>query len=557
METSGLLIDGLIVVLYFVAITAIGLYAGRKEKTLEDYALGGRRIPWWAVAASIIAAETSAATFIGAPAEGFKHRGIVYAQITLGLLFGRILVGQIFLKPYYTYRVYTVYDFLTVRFGPKSKNYISILFLVMRTLASGVRLYIPSLVLVLAWRLFVQHKEVQFATLDSWVPYAWAILLITGLTCAYTALGGIKAVIWTDLIQASLMIAAAFVAAATLLLKIGDGSLAQGFAVLARHVPEMKSFKGYALTGFEEAAPGMSTWELIKLLLANKYTLPATLIGGTASAMAAFGTDQDMVQRMLTAKDVKRSRRSLISAALTAIPLTTAYSFLGVLLIGYYGLHPRLRPPADNDVFGAYILKGMPVVIRGFVLASIFATAMGSLSAALNSLATSMTNDWYVPYFARNREEGHYVNAARVFTGMFSLLMVLAAVGTAYVNVKDPTLTIIPLALGIPGWFLGPMLGVFLLGMLTRTRGSDGGNMVAATAGIVVVFLLSGSHVDVANLFAPPHTRYELPSWMPRVAFTWFQLIGASTTLVVGLLFRTPEHVVENAARKAREGSVR
>ncbi len=557
METSGLLIDGLIVVLYFVAITAIGLYAGRKEKTLEDYALGGRRIPWWAVAASIIAAETSAATFIGAPAEGFKHRGIVYAQITLGLLFGRILVGQIFLKPYYTYRVYTVYDFLTVRFGPKSKNYVSILFLVMRTLASGVRLYIPSLVLVLAWRLFVQHKEVQFATLDSWVPYAWAILLITGLTCAYTALGGIKAVIWTDLIQASLMIAAAFVAVATLLMKIGDGSLAQGFAVLVRHVPEMKSFRGYALTGFEEAAPGMTTWELVKLLLANKYTLPATLIGGTASAMAAFGTDQDMVQRMLTAKDVKRSRRSLISAALTAIPITTAFSFIGVLLIAYYELNPQLRPPADNDVFGAYILKGMPVVIRGFVLASIFATAMGSLSAALNSLATSMTNDWYVPYFARNREEGHYVNAARVFTGVFSLLMVLAAVGTAYVNVKDPTLTIIPLALGIPGWFLGPMLGVFLLGMLTRRRGSDGGNVIAATAGIVVVFLLSGSHVDVANLFAPPNTRYELPSWMPRVAFTWFQLIGASTTLAIGLLFRTPEHVVENAARKAQEGSAR
>jgi SSS family solute:Na+ symporter len=553
METTALLIDGLIVVAYFVLITAIGLYAGRKEENLEDYALGGRKIPWWAVAASIIAAETSAATFIGAPAEGFKTRGIVYAQITFGLLVGRILVGQIFLKPYYAYRVYTVYDFLVVRFGPKSKNYVSILFLVMRTLASGVRLYIPSLVLVLAWRLFVQHKEVQFATLDSWVPYAWAILILTGLTCAYTALGGIKAVIWTDVIQASLMIVAALVAVVTILIKIGDGSLLHGFSVLGRYVPEMKSLKGYALTGFEDAKPGMTVWQLVKLLFANPYTLPATLIGGTVTAMAAFGTDQDMVQRMLTAKDVKRSRRSLLSAALMAIPITSAFSFIGVLLIAFYDMNPHLRPQAVNDVFGAYILKAMPVVIRGFVLASIFATAMGSLSAALNSLATSMTNDWYMPYFGRAREQGHYVNAARLFTGLFSLLMILVAVAAAYANVKNPKLTIIPIALGIPGFLLGPMLGVFLLGMLTKTRGSDWGNMIAVTAGLIAVVVLSGTHVDIANKFAPAGHRYVLPSWMPRVEFTWYQLIGGSATLLAGLLFRTPKHVIENAVRKANE----
>ncbi len=554
METAALLIDGLIIVLYFVAITAIGLYAGRKERNLEDYALGGRQIPWWAVAASIIAAETSAATFIGAPAEGFKCRGIVYAQITLGLLFGRIFVGQVFLKPYYVYRVYTVYDFLTVRFGPKSKNYVSILFLIMRTLASGVRLYIPSLVLVLAWRLFVQHKEVQFATLDSWVPYAWAILILTGITCAYTAIGGIKAVIWTDLIQASLMIAAAVVAALTLLLRIGDGSFRHGLTVLGRHVPEMRSLSGYVLTGFEKAEPGMTAWRVAELLFANPYTLPATLIGGTVGAIAAFGTDQDMVQRMLTAKDVRRSRRSLITAALMAIPITSAFSFIGVLLIAFYELHPQMRPQAVNDVFGAYILKGMPVVIRGFVLASIFATAMGSLSAALNSLATSATNDWYVPYFARARDERHYVNAARLFTALFSVLLMIVAVAAAYANVNNPKLTIIPIALGIPGYLLGPMLGVFLLGMLTRTRGSDGGNMIAVTAGLATVFVLSGTFADLVGGWRvwPDGVRAFLAQ-MPRVGFTWYQMIGASATLAVGLLFRTPPHVVESAAHKAAQ----
>jgi Na+/proline symporter len=179
MSNTALLIDGLIILAYFALIVAIGLYVGGREKNLEDYALGGRRIPWWAVMASLIAAETSAATFIGAPKEGYSWRGMTYVQITLGIILGRWLVGHIFLKPYYEYRVYTVYDFLAIRFGTGTKNYVSALFLVMRTLGSGLRLYVPSLVLVLAWRLFVSGQKVQYAELDSWVPYLWAILLLT------------------------------------------------------------------------------------------------------------------------------------------------------------------------------------------------------------------------------------------------------------------------------------------------------------------------------------------------------------------------------------------
>src|SRR6187397_2123201 len=158
----ALLIDGLIILFYFVAITAIGLYMGRREKSLHDFALGGRNVPWWAVMASIIAAETSAATFLGAPGEGFENRSLAYVQLIIGLILGRMLVGYFFLKPYYDYKVYTVYDYLGIRFGPLSKNYVSGLFLFMRTLASGTRLFVPSLVMVLAWRLLVGGSEVQF-----------------------------------------------------------------------------------------------------------------------------------------------------------------------------------------------------------------------------------------------------------------------------------------------------------------------------------------------------------------------------------------------------------
>src|SRR5215203_5221077 len=171
-----LLIDGLIILFYFAGIVSIGLYfgrsGGRRERSLHDFALGGRRVPWWAVMASIVAAETSAATYLGTPGEGFAMRSLAYAQIVVGLILGRVLVGYFFLKPYYTYKVYTVYDYLGIRFGPWSKNYVSGLFLFMRTLASGTRMFVPSLVMVLAWQLLVSGKEnIGYKAVDSTGPY--------------------------------------------------------------------------------------------------------------------------------------------------------------------------------------------------------------------------------------------------------------------------------------------------------------------------------------------------------------------------------------------------
>src|SRR3954463_7439052 len=175
----ALLIDGFIVLAYFAIILTIGLYMGRRERSLHDFALGGRRVPWWAVMASIIAAETSAATFLGAPGEGFENRSLAYVQLIIGLILGRVLVGYFFLKPYYDYKVYTVYDYLGIRFGSLSKNYVSALFLFMRTLASGTRMFVPSLVMVLAWRLLMRAdgrgSSAQWAS--SVLPYVVAIVL--------------------------------------------------------------------------------------------------------------------------------------------------------------------------------------------------------------------------------------------------------------------------------------------------------------------------------------------------------------------------------------------
>jgi solute:Na+ symporter, SSS family len=567
-----LLIDAAIILIYFAVIIYVGLSMGRRENTLHDFALGGRRVPWWAVMASIIAAETSAATYLGTPGEGYAMRSLAYAQIVIGLILGRMLVGYAFLKPYYTYKVYTVYDFLGIRFGPWSKGYVSGLFLAMRTLASGTRLFVPSLVMVLAWQLlrtgdhaageggFVQPTQVSH--------YLWAIILLTVLTCLYTAVGGIKAVIWTDVVQASLMFGTALLTIVTLLYHLGGDSfnLARAFQTLGAAVPEMKSTRGYFILGWEQslvdawkAANGiseMTAWEWTKLTLANPYTLASALVANLAMNAAAFGTDQDMVQRLLTAETYKKSRRSLITAAVMDLPIYATFTFIGVLLIAYYQQDARFKPKANADVFASYILYVMPAGIRGLVLAGVFATAMGSLSAALNALATSATNDWYIPYFARHKSDRHHVAAARFFTTVFALLMILIAGAFAYAKVTNPDVRIIPVVLGIASFILGPMLGVFLLGMFTRSRGSDGGNLIAITLGLVATIVLGELHVVIANLVAPlfgSNTVYARPAWLPKVSFTWFALVGAVVVFFVGLLFRTPVAVQEQALRVARE----
>jgi len=560
MGLDGLVVDGVIILLYFVVITAIGLYMGRREDSLIDFALGGRRVPWWAVMASIIAAETSAATFLGAPGEGYTKKSFAYVQLVLGLIIGRVIVGHVFLKPYFTYKVYTVYDYLGIRFGPWTKGYVSALFLFMRTLASGTRLFIPSLVMVLAYRMFMAGGQVQHfdqeAVTSVW-PYVVAIVLLTVVTCLYTAIGGIKAVIWTDVIQACLMFGGALVAIGTLLYHVG------GLSEVVRAVPQLTTHEGYFLHGFEASVVAqwqasqhltvMTVWDYVKLILASDYTLFSALIGATLGNMAAFGTDQDMVQRMLTAETHKKARRSLITAAFMDLPIASAFVFIGILLFVYYQQDPTYRPAATADVFGSYILNVMPVGIRGLVLAGIFATAMGSFSAALNALATGATNDWYLRW-VRGRSEAHYVTAARWFTVLFAVLMVVIAGAFAYAKVTHPDLRIIPVVLGIAGFILGPMLGVFLIGMFTERRGSDAGNLIAISAGLLATVVVGKLDVMIVNSVAPLfgfERTFEHPAVIPEVSFTWWAMIGALVVFCVGVLFRTPEPVLQSAARQA------
>src|SRR5215471_1104817 len=321
-------LDGAIIVAYFALIVGLGLYLGRKEDSMHDFALGGRRIPWWAVLAAIVAAETSAGTFLGTPGEGFSLRNYTYLQLALGTILARILVSYIFIKPYYDYKVYSIYEYLTARFGVPTKNAASAVFMVTRLLASGARLYFAAIALALAYEMISGTRPNQTQTL---IIYVGACVVIVILTAIYTTLGGIKAVIWTDLIQASIMIGSALVALALLYFAIPGG----WSEIVQRH--GNFHLDDFITTGLDPAKHG---WQKIVGMFAIEYTIFAGLFGSTFITMGTHGTDQDFVQRMLTAPDVRRSRRSLILSGLADVPIAFTFLSIGLLLWVYYQVHP-------------------------------------------------------------------------------------------------------------------------------------------------------------------------------------------------------------------------
>ncbi len=550
-----MLLDSLVILAYFAVIIAIGLYKGRGDKTMEGFAVGDRNIPWWAVLASILAAEVSAATFLGAPGEGYEYRNYFYAQLAIGTIIARLLVSIIFIKPYYDYRVISIYDFLRVRFGEPTKNGASIVFLITRALASGSRLYVAAIVLVLGW------EKLYHVTLSPsravWV-YVGALVLLTAFTAIYTALGGIKAVVWTDLIQATLMFSALGFAIYSLLHLIPGG-----WATVVQRVREVIPDPSDVATSGQAAAmvnarntashalefwntgttPGAGFWPNVRGVLENEYTVWAAFIASTFTTMATHGTDQDMVQRMLTARNYVRSRLSLVLSGFADFPLSLCFLTVGILLWAFY------RTPGMKNPFAYYIVNQLPPGVRGILVAGLFATAMGSLSTALNALATSFTEDWYMPYINPGATPARVVRAARVSTLFFSILLVVIGACTAYAVLVLPNLRVIPIVLGIFGYTYGSLLGVFLAGMLTKSRGNNTGNIIAMIVGFIAVCILSGLHNTIwIILSGNPAAIFWKPAWLPVIAFPWRIAFGSVITFSIAILFPTP-HAQQEIAR--------
>jgi solute:Na+ symporter, SSS family len=538
----ALWIDGFVILLYFVLIVGIGLYAGRNNNTLKEFALGGHKIPWWAVLASIIAAETSAATFLGTPAEGYKMRNFTYAQLAIGTILARVAIAYLFIAPYFRHKVQSIYEFLTVRFGPRTKDMASGIFLIGRVLGIGVRLYLGGVILVVIWRYLLPDHPVTVWT------YFWGIVFVTAVTTLYTAIGGIKAVVWTDLIQACLMLGAAAFAVATLYFHIPGGweTITDRLQWQDSSTPSSPgAFSLFFATGWDATKP---FGEALRQLLESPYTILAALLGSTFLTMATHGTDQDMVQRMLTAENPQKSRLSLILSGFADIPIVLAFLAVGILLWVYYQVKPDpALPKATNEIFAHYIVHDMPVVIRGLIIAGVFATMMGSTSAALNALATAFIRDFYQPYINPSATDRQAVRSARMATAVFGFLMIIVATAAAYA-VLQTDITIIPLALGVLGYGYGSLLGVFLLGVLTERRGHDVANVFAMLAGVAAVLVLGKVKIPAIDLGAllqfqikPAEWNFGnfIWDWWPAISWPYFVFIGCMVTFGISVLFPT------------------
>src|SRR5206468_1470749 len=398
----------------------------------------------------------------------------------------------------------------------------SAVFLFTRLLASGARLHGAALALALGYEMVSGVRPDKTETV---FIYIGAIVVIVLLTAIYTTLGGIKAVIWTDVIQASIMIGSALIAVGLLYSAIPGG----WNEIVQRHGGFGVS--DFFTTGLDPAKHG---WDKIKGMFEVEYTIFAGLIGSTFITMSTHGTDQDMVQRMLTAPDIRRSRRSLIMSGLADIPIVLTFLSIGLLLWTYYHAHPDpTLPKTPNETFCHFILYQMPVGLRGLLIAGIFATAMGSLSTALNALATSFTRDWYETYVNRNATSEQSLRAVRWATVWFAILMIVVASTTSYLVIVHPNVRIIPIVLGIFGYTYGSLLGVFLCGMFTKRRGNNAGNITAMIVGFIVVAILSGLPNNIAGLFGT--TAYPQPSWLPVMEFPWWICFGTIVTFCVAV----------------------
>ena len=526
---SSWFLDALVLLAYFATIIGIGLSQRSKSGSVHGFALGDRNIAWWAVLASILAAEISAATFLGAPGEGFAKRNWTYAQLVLGTILARILVSVIFIPVYYRHGVTSIYEYLETRFGGRTRLFASMTFIVTRVLAMGTRLYVSAIILVLAMEMF-QGRSVSPA--EKFWLYAAAVVGVSVLTALYTTVGGIKAVIWTDFIQVGVLVASLGFAIWYLL-----GRMPDGWATVSAQIQE-PVFLETLLPRHE--GEGLLGW--FGRVLREEYSLYTALIGSTFVTLATHGIDQDTVQRMLTARNKRQSMFATIMSGVVDLPVVSAFILIGILLSAFYAQNPPPDLPKESrEIFPYFILHEMPAGLRGLVTAGVLATAMGSLSTALNALATSGCKD----FLFRGREgslpEARRVALLRWATVFFAVLIIGVGVWTAYYTSMRPEVRIIPLVLGILGYTFGSLLGVFLVAIFTRTRGNDLGNIVAMICGFAAVAFMSIKELQLAVGFTRPDpvTGSPLPALI--IAFPWRITLGTLVTVAVALCFRTPD----------------
>jgi solute:Na+ symporter, SSS family len=460
------LTDFAIILLYLAGITLYGARFRRGQKTIRDYFLGGRTAPWWALACSIVATETSTLTIISTPGIAFAGN-LGFLQLVLGYLVARVILCAVLVPQYFQGEFYTAYQLLEKRFGLRMKKAAAMVFLITRALAEGVRISAIAKVV-----------SVAFGT-GGWV----SILIVGVLTLFYTFEGGMRAVIWTDVVQFALYLSGSVAAFLLLLHKIPGGW---------PDVVTAAAAAGGKLRVFDFA-----------LSLTRDYTFWSGVIGGTFLTMASHGTDQTMVQRLLAARNERDSKTALLASGGIIFFQFALFLVLGVMLFVYAQHVAYLPPGADPDkIYPLFIVREMPVGLVGLVLASIFAVAMSNASGSLNSLASSSIID----FGPQQADAGQSLQKSRAITFVWGAILVgLGLIHWGPVLVAGLTIASIT---------YGAMLGVFLLGTWNR-RANQTGALLGMIAGLIIMII-----IKLCTL----------------LAWTWYVFVGTLVTFAVGSL---------------------
>ncbi len=477
-------LDYVIVCLYLVGVSLAGIIIAGRQKTSRDYFLGGKEMSWWAVGFSIVASETSTLTFISVPGLAFKGN-LFFLQIAFGYLIGRFLVSVLFIPAYYKGDLETAYDFLGNRFGLPLRKFTSSVFIITRVLASGVRLFATAI-------------PVHIIT---GLDYPTSIVLIGGFTLIYTYLGGLKAVVAMDVVQLFIYLAGAVISMGIILHRLPGGwSDVISFATMGPN-NKLAVFNLHTGGSFME-------------FLASPYTLLGGLLGGTFLTMASHGTDQLLVQRLLACKTKWDSQRALM---LDAVFIALQFAFflvLGLCLYAFYGgvTFTDLGLTSSDEVFPKFIVENLPTGVAGLVIAGVLASAMGTLSSSISSLASSTFLDLF-----KTTSRGKTLDPKKeiLWSKVFTLVWGIVLIGGAmlFTDTKNP---VVEIGLKIASITYGGLLGTFFLGLFfKKTTQRDA--FVGLCAGLITM---------AAVLY------------FTRIDFTWHTLIGCITTVLAGNISR-------------------
>ena len=470
-------VDLAVIVAYLAGVTLFGLRFRRKQRTLRDYFLADNTIPWWAISLSIVAAETSTLTVISVPGLAYD-KDFRFLQLVIGYLVGRTIVCFLFIPQYFRGELVTAYQLIERRFGQSLRSLTAGMFLVTRAAAEGVRVFAVAIVVRVALGSILSG-------LSDYQRDVSAIAIVTLLTLVYTFEGGMAAVIWTDVIQLTIYIAGTIVGFFTILHLVPGGW--QTIHSIAGHAGKFRMID--------------LSWNL-----SSTYTLWSGIIGGAFLTTASHGADQLIVQRLLSARSQRQSQAALLSSGVAIFFQFSLFLLIGAMLFAYY----RIFPPAEaftrtDTIFPTFVVSRMPHGLSGLLISAILAAAMSNLSAALNSLSSTTIVDFYARIVPRSTEERR-VQLSRIATIVWGVLLFgLALLARNGGKVLEMGLSIASVA-------YGSLLGVFLLGVLTKSASERG-----TITGMIFGFIL--------NMYL----------WLfTGTSFTWYVVLGSIATFIVG-----------------------